>query len=39
VCHRRGISEQAFYRWKTKCAGVQVSDAQKLEAMEDETGG
>ena len=36
VCRRHGISEQIFYRWKAKCRGMSVSDAQKLKTLEDE---
>jgi putative transposase len=36
VCRRHGVSEQTFYRWKAKYGGMQVSDAQKLKALEDE---
>jgi len=36
VCRRLGISEQTFYRWKAKYGGMQVSEAQKLRALEDE---
>lgn len=36
LCRRHGISEQSFYRWKNKYGGMDVSDAKKLRALEDE---
>lgn len=30
------IPEQTFYRWKSKLGGREVSDAQKLRALEEE---
>ena len=30
------ISEQTFYRWKSKYGGMEVSDAKKLKQLEDE---
>ena len=36
LCRRAGISEQTFYRWKAKYGGMEVSDARKLKALEDE---
>jgi putative transposase len=36
VCRRQGINQQTFYRWKSKYGGMEVSDAQKLTALEDE---
>lgn len=36
VCRRHGISQQTFYRWKSKYGGMEVSAAQKLKALEDE---
>lgn len=36
VCRRLGISEQTYYRWKAKYGGMEVSDAKKLKALEDE---
>ena len=36
VCRRHGISEQTFYRWKSKYGGMGPSDAQRLKGLEDE---
>ena len=36
VCRRHGMSPQTYYRWKSKYGGLEVSDAQKLKALEDE---
>jgi len=36
ICRRNGISEQTFYRWKSKYGGMEVSDAKKLKQLEDE---
>jgi putative transposase len=31
-----GISEATLYRWKSKYSGMEVGDAKKLRALEDE---
>ena len=36
VCRHHGISEHTFYRWRAKYGGMEVSDAKKLRALEDE---
>jgi putative transposase len=36
LCRRHGISEQSLYRWKAKFGGMDLSDAKKLRALEDE---
>jgi len=36
VCRRHGISEQTFYRWKSRYGGLTASDAQKLKSMAEE---
>jgi putative transposase len=36
VCRKMGISEQTFYRWKQKYGGMEVSDARRLKALEEE---
>ena len=34
VCRRHGISSAAFYKWKAKFGGLDVSDAKRLRALE-----
>ena len=36
LCRRHGVSQQTFYRWKAKYGGLDVGDAQRLKALEDE---
>ena len=36
VCRKHGISSGTFYKWKAKCGGLDVSDAKRLKALEDE---
>jgi putative transposase len=36
VCRRHGISSATFYKWKAKFGGLDVSDAKRLRALEDE---
>ena len=36
VCRRHGISQAAFYGWKSKYGGLEVSEAKRLKALEDE---
>jgi putative transposase len=36
LCRRHSISEKTFYLWKAKFAGMTVSDAKKLRALEAE---
>ena len=35
-CREHGISSATFYGWKAKYGGMDVSEAQRLKAMEDE---
>ncbi|BAE51956.1 Insertion element ISR1 hypothetical 10 kDa protein A3 [Paramagnetospirillum magneticum AMB-1] len=36
VCRRHGISSATFYKWKAKYGGLEVSEAKRLKALEDE---
>lgn len=36
VCRKHGISQGTFYKYKAKFGGLEVSDARKLKALEDE---
>lgn len=36
VCRKYGISSASFYKYKAKFGGMDVSDARKLKALEDE---
>ena len=37
LCRRHGVSAQSFYRWTAKYGGMDVSDAKRLRALEDES--
>ena len=36
VCRRHGVSTATFYKWKAKFAGMGVSEAKRLKALENE---
>ncbi len=36
ICRQHGLAPATLYRWKTKFGGMEVSDAKKLRALEDE---
>ncbi len=36
ICRKHGISGATFYKWKAKYGGLEVSDAKRLKALEDE---
>lgn len=38
LCRRHGMSSATFYAWKAKFGGMEVSDAKRLRALEDENG-
>ncbi len=36
VCQKLGVSEQTFYRWKKKYGGMELDEAKRLKALEEE---
>jgi len=36
IIRELGISEQTFYRWKSKFGGMEVSEARRLKQLEEE---
>ena len=36
VCRKLGISQQTFYRWKKKFAGLGVAEVRRLKLLEEE---
>ncbi|PXA99274.1 IS3 family transposase, partial [Nostoc sp. 3335mG] len=36
VCRRHGVSSATFYKWKAKYGGLEVSEARRLRALEEE---
>ena len=36
LCRKGGFSDATFYKWRAKYGGMDVSDAKRLKALEDE---
>jgi len=36
LCRKYGFSDATFYKWRSKYGGMEVSDAKRLKALEDE---
>ena len=36
LCRKHRISDATFYKWRSKFGGMEVSDAKKLQSLEDE---
>lgn len=36
LCRKHGMSDATFYNWRKKYSGMEVSDAVRLKALEDE---
>ena len=38
ICRKHGVSKASYYAWKSKYGGLEVSEAKRLRALEDENG-
>lgn len=36
LCRKYGISDATFYKWRSRYGGMEVSDAKRLKALEEE---
>ena len=36
LCHKYGVSDATFYKWRSKYGGMEVSEAKRLKALEEE---
>lgn len=36
LCRKHGLSSPTFYKWKARYGGLDVSEARRLKALEDE---
>ena len=36
LCRKYGVSDATFYKWRSKYGGMEVSEAARLKALEDE---
>jgi putative transposase len=36
ICRKNGISDATFYTWRSRFGGMEVSDAKRLKALEEE---
>jgi putative transposase len=36
VCRKCSISDATFYKWRSRYGGMEISDARKMKALEDE---
>ena len=38
LCCKYGVSDATFYKWHSKYGGMEVAEAKRLKALEDENG-
>lgn len=39
ICRKHGMSDATFYSWRDRYGGMEVSDARRLKALDDEIDG
>ena len=35
LCRKRGVSEATFYKWRSRYGGIEVSEAKRLQSLEE----
>lgn len=38
LCRKYGVSDATFYKWRSKFGGMELAEAKRLKALEDENG-
>ncbi|MFG1379800.1 transposase, partial [Xanthobacter autotrophicus] len=38
LCRKHGVSDASIYKWKARFGGMEVSEAKRLRALEEEKG-
>jgi putative transposase len=38
LCRKYGVSDATFYKWRSKFGGMEVPEARRLKALEEENG-
>ena len=36
LCRKHGVSDAPFYKWRSKYSGMEVADAKRLKALQEE---
>lgn len=36
LCRKHGVSDATFYKWRSRFSGMEISEARKLKALEEE---
>ncbi|MBB5278721.1 putative transposase [Rhizobium rosettiformans] len=38
LCREYGVNDATFYKWRPKYGGIEIAEAKRLKALEDENG-